>query len=157
MEFGLRNKIIDLMQFSFGDGYKNKYKDIENKYNIEIIELKNGEIFENNEIKLTAYDLEHGGCKPILGYVLEKDNMRIGYATDTTLCENVKEICSVADYVFLDATNTIPTKMHMGIEEVVWLAKQFPDKKIYAIHRSDYVHSHISEINFPEDGDVLEI
>ena len=31
----------------------------------------------------------------------------------------------------------------MGVEEVEYLAKEYPNTKIYAIHRSDYIHNHI--------------
>ena len=53
--------------------------------------------------------------------------------------------------IFIDATNTVPTRMHMGVEEVEYLAKEYPNTKIYAIHRSDYIHNHIKTIEFPED------
>lgn len=154
---GIREKTIELFQLTFGDGNKDKYKNFEEKYNVEFVELKNGQAYEDENLKITAYDLQHGTCKPIMGYVLEKDGKIIGYATDTTLCDNVEKICSVSDIAFLDATNTISTGMHMGVGDVVELAKKYTNTKIYAIHRSDYVHSHIKEINFPEDGDVIEL
>lgn len=154
---GIKEKTIKLFELCFGDGNKNKYKNFEEGYNVKFIELENGQTFETDWGKITAYDLEHGNCKPIMGYTLEKEGKTIGYATDTILCENVKTICEKSDYAFLDATNTIPTGMHMGVEEVIWLSKEYPNCKIYAIHRSDYVHSHIKEINFPEDGDTIEI
>lgn len=154
---GIREKTIKLFELSFGDGIKNKYKDFEKKYNVEFVELSNLQVYEDKNIKITAYDLEHGTCKPIMGYVLEKDGRVLGYATDTTLCDNVIKICERADIAFLDATNTIPTGMHLGLGEVIELSKKYPKTRICAIHRSDYVHSHIKEIEFPEDGDVIEI
>ena len=154
---GIREKVIKLFELCFGDGNKNKYKNFEEGFNVKFIELENEESFQDENIKITAYDLEHGKCKPIMGYILEKNNKKIGYATDTILCENVKKICEESEYAFLDSTNTIPTGMHMGVEEVIWLSKEYPNCKIYAIHRSDYVHNHIKEIDFPEDEDVIEI
>lgn len=154
---GIKEKTIKLFELCFGDGNKNKYKNFEEGYNVKFIELSNGETYEDESVKITAYNLEHGTCKPIMGYIVEKNGKVLGYATDTTLCENVKKICEKSNCVFLDATNTVPTKMHMGVEEVEWLAKEYPRAEVYAIHRSDYVHSHIKTINFPEDGEIINL
>lgn len=154
---GIKEKVIKLFELCFGDGNKDKYKDFESKYNVKFIELENGQIFAAGDIKITAYELEHGECKPILGYTLEKEGKVVGYATDTTLCENVEKICQKSDIAFLDATNTIPTKSHMGLNEVIELSEKYPECRIFAIHRSDYVHSHINQIEFPEDKQIIEI
>ena len=45
----------------------------------------------------------------------------------------------------------------MGLDEVIELSKKYPKCKIYAVHRSDYVHSHIKEINFPEDEQIIKL
>lgn len=154
---GIREKVIELFELCFGDGNKTKYQDFEEKYNVKFIELENGQTFEDKKIKLTAYELEHNNCKPILGFILEKEGKTLGYATDTTLCYNVKIICEKSQIAFLDATNTIPTKSHMGVEEVIELSREYPNCKIFAIHRSDYTHSHIKEISFPEDEEIINI
>ncbi len=154
---GIRKKVIELFELCFGDGNKNKYTDFEEKYNVAFDELKAGESFQTEDMKITAYDLKHGNCNPILGFTIEKDDKTVGYATDTTLCDSVEEICEKSQVAFLDATNTIPTNSHMGVDQVVELSKKYPNCKIYAIHRSDYTHNHIKEIQFPEDGDIIEI
>ncbi len=154
---GVRETIINLFELCFGDGQKNKYKDFEKKFNVEFIELKNNQVYKDEDLEITAYELEHGGCKPILGFTIEKNKKIIGYATDTTLCTNVKTICQKSDIAFLDATNTVPTKSHMGLNELLELKAEFRNCRICAIHRSDYVHNHIEGIEFPEDGEIIEI
>lgn len=156
---GIKEKALQLFELCFGNDRKVRYtsKNFEEGFNVKFIELGEEETFKTDNMELTAYNLEHGECKPILGFTLKKDNKTIGYATDTTLCENVKKICEKSDYAFVDATNTIPTNSHMGLDETIWISQQYPKCKIYAIHRSDYIHSHIKEIYFPEDGEILEI
>lgn len=154
---GIREKTIQLFELTFGDGIPNKYANLEEKCNVKFVELASGESFEDENIKITGYDLEHGTCKPMLGYVLEKDSHTLGYATDTVLCDNVRKICDKSEIVFLDATNPIATKMHMGVQDVLNLKKEYPKVSMYAIHRSDYEHENINEIKFPEDGDIIEI
>jgi len=154
---GLRNKTIELFKLTFGDGIPDKYDNFEEKFNVEFVELENDDVYETDEFKITAFDLEHGTCKPILGYLFEKDGQVLGYATDTTLCDNVKIICSKSDVAFLDATAPVSSRMHMGVEDVINLAKEYPKTIMYAIHRADYEFENITEISFPEDGDVIEV
>ena len=157
MRKGIRKKSIELFELCFGDGTNTRYKNFEEGFNVEFVELSDNESFEEKELKITAYELEHGDCKPILGFTIEKEGKTIGYATDTTICDGVKRICTNSDIAFIDATNIIPTRSHMGLNETVCLKTEFPNCKIYAIHRSDYVHNNINEIEFPEDGDIIEI
>ena len=154
---GIKEKVIQLFELCFGDGNKEKYENFEEKYHVKFIELTNEESFATDQMKITAYELEHGDCKPILGFTIEKDNKTVGYATDTTLCDNVRKICEKSDYAFLDATRMFSTKSHMGLEEVIALSEEYPNTKIYAIHRNDDVYKEDVNIEFPNDGDIIEI
>ena len=154
---GMREKTIKLFDLTFGDGNPEKYTNIEKTFNIKFVELDDGEFFEYNNVKIRAYDLQHGTCKPIIGFLIEKGTKSIGYATDTVMCDNVMKICQQAEYLFLDGTAPVKSMMHMGVEDLIKISEKFPEKKIYAIHRGDYEHENIIEINFPEDGEVIEI
>lgn len=154
---GIKEKVIQLFELCFGDGNKEKYENFEEKYHVKFIELTNGESFATDQMKITAYELEHGDCKPILGFTIEKDNKTVGYATDTTLCDNVKKICEKSYCAFLDATRMFSTKSHMGLGEVITLSEQYPNIKIYAIHRNDDVYKENVNVEFPNDGDIIEI
>ena len=154
---GIKEKVIQLFELCFGDGNKEKYENFEEKYHVKFIELTNGESFATDQMKITAYELQHGDCKPILGFTIEKDNKIVGYATDTTLCDNVRKICEKSDYAFLDATRMFSTNSHMGLEEVISLSEEYPNTKIYAIHRNDNVNKENVNVEFPNDGDIIEI
>ena len=154
---GVKEKIIQLFELCFGDGNKEKYKNFEEKFNVKIVELEDREYLMTDQMKITAYELQHGDCKPILGFTIEKDNKIVGYATDTTLCDNVRKICEKSDYAFLDATRMFSTNSHMGLEEVISLSKEYPNTKIYAIHRNDDVNKENVNVEFPNDGDIIEI
>lgn len=154
---GTKEKTIQLMKFTHSDGNKDKYNDIEEKYNIKFIELNNEEIYSNERFKITAYTLKHGGCIPINGYVLEKDKKIVSYACDTSFCDNFYKMCSISDYMFADVTKIQTNDVHIGLENYKELYKDYPKCKFYAIHRSDYNTTGITEIKFPNDGDTLEI
>ena len=154
---GLRNKIIDLMKFTHADGDEHKYDDIENKYNLACIELENGENYTTDKFNLTAFTLNHGGCKPVNGYVLEKENKKIAYACDTTFCDNYYKMCEMSDYMFSEVAKVETTHSHIGLKDFKEIYKKYPTCKFYALHREDYETTQIKHIQFPEDGEQLEI
>ena len=154
---GVRKKTIELLIFTHADGNINKYDNLEEKYNCEFIKIDDGEEFKTKDFKLTAYELSHGNCKPINGYILEKNNKKIAYATDTGLCDNYYKMCDKSKYIFSDSTRLESSVSHIGIDAYEGLIKKYPDCKFYAIHRSDYDTSKIDDVYCPVDGEILEI
>ena len=154
---GLKNKVIQLMNFTHSDGDEHKYDNMEEKYNLEFVELKNEEEHIINEFKITAYSLNHGKCEKVNGYVLEKDNKAIAYACDTTICENLYKMCGLSDYMIADVTKLKTTEAHMGLEDYKELHNQYNDCTFFAVHRSDYDTSGIDTVEFPNDGDAIII
>ena len=154
---GTRQKIIDLMNFTHGDGNPHKYDNPEERYNLEVVELNDGDMYENNLFKLTAFDLNHGKCKPINGYILEKDDKKIGYATDTTFCDNYYKICEECDYVISEVNTLVTGDMHIGLEDFINTIPNYPNAKFYVVHRGDFDTSKYDDSLFPDDGDIVEI
>ncbi len=154
---GLRNKIIELMNFTHSDGNEHRYDNIEEKYNIELIELSNKEQYRTEKFKITVLSLKHGMCFPINGYVLEKENKKISYACDTSFCDNYYNMCSISNYMFSDVTGLETTDIHIGLDDYKMLYKKYPNCKFYAIHRADYVTEGINNVTFPSDGEQIEI
>ena len=154
---GIRKKTIDLMTFTHSDGNQHKYDNIEEKYNIEFIELNDGESYSTDEFKIHALSLNHGPCVPVNGYLLEKSGQKISYACDTTLCDNYYKMCEISDYMFSDVTGLTTKEMHVGLEDYKKISIKYHNCKFYAIHRSDYDTSGIDSVIFPNDGDVLEL
>lgn len=154
---GLKEKVKALMFFTHGDGNPNKYDNIEEKYNMEFVELKNEETYSTDEFKITAYALNHGKCELANGYTLEKENKVVTYACDTTLCENFYLMCGISDYMIADATKIQTTEAHIGLDDYKKLKKQYKNCEFFAVHRSDYDISGIDTVIFPNDGDIVEI
>ena len=154
---GTRQKVIDLMVFTHGDGNSHKYDNIDTLHNVDFIELENGEKYTNESFTITALSLNHGPCTPIYGYILDKNNHTISYATDTVLCDNFYKMCECSEITFADANRTTPTPMHMGLDELTQVAKKYPDCKFYAIHRSNYEIPQGTDVFFPNDGDEIKL
>ncbi len=154
---GLKRKVKELMLFTYADGNPHACDNMEKELNLEFIELENGESYEAEDFKITAYELHHGTCKPINGYILEKDNQTIAYATDTTFCDNYNKMCEMADYMFSEVAKVETTEWHIGLKDFKDIDKKYPNCKFYAIHRPDYEIRGINGVEFPEDGEILEI
>lgn len=154
---GVREKTVKLMQFTHSDGNPQKYDKIEEKYNIEFVELENKEEYITEDFKIQALELQHGACKPVNGYILEKDGIKLAYACDTGFCENYYKMCEECDYMLSDVTGLKSTDTHIGLEEYKGLYKKYENCKFYAIHRADYDIEGISNIKFPMDGEIEEI
>lgn len=154
---GLKEKIKQLMLFTHSDGNEHKYDNMEEKYNVEFVELKSGEEYKTDKFKLKALSLKHGTCVPINGYILEKENKVLSYTGDTTLCDNFYKMCEVSDYIFADVTGMQTKPAHIGLEDYMKLYEKYPNCHFYAIHRSDYNTENIDNVKFPNDGDILTI
>lgn len=154
---GLRQKCIDLMLFTHSDNDPHKYDNLEQKYHIEFVELEKEQSYQTKTWKLLAKEVKHGECIPAYGYFLEKDNYKIVYTGDTTICDNVLAMCQQADYVFADNTSLTTKMAHIGIEDYVNIAKQYPKTNFYAVHRADYDTSKYFGIHFPEDGEIINL
>ena len=86
-----------------------------------------------------------------------KENKKISYACDTTLCDNYYKMCDTSDYMLSDVNGLATWDMHVGLEDYKELQTKYPNCKFYAIHISDDDTSGIDSIYFPNDGDFLEI
>lgn len=154
---GVRKKIVDLMNFTQGNGDDHKYDDLEERFNVEVIELKDKQKYYTDAFNITTISLNHGECIPTNGYLLKKEGKVISYACDTTFCDNYYKMCEISDYMFSDVTRLETSNIHIGLDDYKELYKKYPNCKFYAIHRSDYDTNGVSNVYFPDDGDVLKI
>ena len=154
---GIRRKTVELMNFTHADGNEHKYDNIEEKYNIEFIELLNEQTYCTEKFKITALSLKHGECTPVNGYILEKEQKVLSYACDTGFCDNYYKMCEKSNYMYSDVTGLKTTDMHMGLEDYKELYIKYPNCTFYAIHRADYNTNGVDSVEFPNDGDILEI
>ena len=154
-----RRKVIDMMKFSFGDGNENYSEDIEEKYNVEFIELKDGEIYSFEDYTLAAVELKHGDCIPVYGYLLKKNDVVIGYTGDTGICDNFFKMCEQANYMFVDTTTlvSVMADIHISFEELKEFAEKYDNCKFYAVHRGDYEMPSKGKTFVPNDGDEINV
>ena len=156
---GLENKIkqlYDILVFPFD------FETAKEKAKVSFIEFDKMEHKEiEEETYVTAFEVEHGNCKPAYGYVIERKNKKIGFSGDTCLCESVSRIVQQSDMTILDACVIEANKAHMGLNNITEITAKYPNKKFATTHmheetRKEAKQKNIKNLIIPEDGDVLE-
>lgn len=116
------------------------------------------------------YRMDHGDERVVVyGFTFTSLNgYTVGFTADTRYCENVENLVSKSDYIFIDMARSGKNEYgkiytHMNYEDIVGLAERYPKKIFIPIHTSDPTYNMTRELakNFNnilavEDDDVLE-
>lgn len=153
----IKEKVIELMNFTHGDGNPNKYDDIEQKFNIKFIELINRDI-RIDDMEARAITMHHGTCESCNGYIIKKDNKTVGYTGDTTICDGLNNLIAESETIMIDGSRLETTDQHLGHHRLIELANQNEDKTFFVIHRGDYVHhDQIANVIYPNDSEERKL
>lgn len=158
--FGTKKKIEKIFEIAFpGD-----YEIVEKKSNVEFIEfeqLDNEKILE--DVYVTSKLVDHGDLVPAYGYIIEKNNKKIGFSGDSKRCQAIDDIIKQSDISILDmSVEEYGIKSHMGIMDIEEICNEYIDKTIVATHMRDLVKEKARSINIknlivPDDGQKIEI
>ncbi len=128
----------------------------------EAIDLKYiyKETFKVNNYIVQKYLVDHGRMKPAFGYIFDTKKYKIGFTGDTTICKNVLYMASVCEYLFCDCMFIKGTSKHMGIDNIKYLSKEYPNCKFVVSHLEDDTRKELQKLKIenviiPEDS--LEI
>ena len=149
------DKINQIGVLAFPNSYKDACEATNLKYN------------NNPKIKIKNYEIErvlvdHGRMKPAYGYIINKDNIKIGFTGDTALCKRVESMVVSCKYLFCDCMFVKGTKKHQGIDNIKYLTKINPECTFIVSHMENKTRSELKKLNIknviiPEDGDVIDI
>ena len=150
-----KTKISKLGKLAFQNSFKEAINSLNLKYN-----YNDKFIINNYEVKRLTVD--HGRMKPAYGYVFTKDNTKVGFTGDTTICSNVACMASVCNYLFCDCMFINGTKKHMGIDMLKKLSTKYENCIFVASHlenetRKELVRLNIKNIIIPDDGQIISI
>ena len=95
--------------------------------------------------------------KPAYGYIFSKENIKIGFTGDTTICKNVEYMASIFNYLFYDCTSIDGNSKHMGIDMLKKFCIKYKKCKFVVSHLEDITSEKlkslkITNIIIPEDG-----
>lgn len=148
-------KIKDLTTLAFPNSVNNIYQELNIKFETS------GE-FKINNYNIKKLEVKHGRMIPSFGYLFSKENIKVGFTGDTSLCENVIYMASVCNYLICDCTFKKGTGSHMGIDIIKDLASKYKNCRFVLSHMDDDVKEimkkeRINNIIVPNDGDIIEI
>ena len=152
------------MKILFDVLFPGDYEKVNNAANVKFVEfeeLKQEQILEDTYVE--SKFVEHGNCKPAFGFIVSKENKKIGFSGDSRLCDSIEEIIQKSDISVLDMSFAEHgLDAHMGIGDIQMLCNKYPDKTIISTHMHDYTREqaklkNIPNLIIPEDGDAVDI
>lgn len=131
---GIEKRIKDLFEVIFpGD-----FEKVNSGINIEYFEFDSKTRTKIDDIEVQIFLVEHGKIELALGYVIEKENKKIGFSGDSNKCKSIDEIVRISDISVLDMNR--PAKGgngHMGLDDIKEICHQYKNKKVIATHMHD--------------------
>ena len=118
--------------------------------------------FKIKDKYIEKISVRHGGLRYAYGYIITSDNKKVGFTGDSAFCKNVEKMAKVCNYLFCDCTYEIGNLKHMGIDNILYLAKKYPNCNVVVTHMSDLTKKKITKkkiknIIIPKDGDIIEV
>ena len=137
--------------------FPNSRKDIIKEINLKYICT---DTFKVNYYIVTKYLMDHGRMKPAFGYVFENKKTKIGFTGDTAICKNVLYMANICDYLFCDCSLIKSTDKHMGIDNIKYLSKTYPNCKFVVSHLDDDTREELKKLKIKNviiSSDGLEL
>lgn len=111
---------------------------------------------------VTSFEVEHGNCKPAYGFIIEKENKKIGFSGDSLYCQSIFNIIEQSDFAVLDMCFIEAKKGHMGLDDIIKISKMYPNKKFATTHMNEDARKEAKEKNIenlivPDDGRIIEL
>lgn len=133
-----KRKIIKLFFLAFPNSYIN----LINKTKLNFVTKQKFNI-ENYNIKKVKVD--HGILHDAYGYIIEQENIKIGFTGDARISKKIEYMASICDYLFCDCTRIKGNKRHMGFDNIIYLRNKYPNCKFYTSHMNDKTRKYIKE------------
>lgn len=115
-------------------GFPNSIKKIKSKVEIKYETSKK---FIIEDFKIEKVKVEHGKMKPSFGYIIQKDNLKVGFTGDSCYCESINYLASISNILICDCSLIKGNNKHMGIDNLIEISTKYPNCTIYASHLSD--------------------
>ncbi|MCX8123364.1 MAG: MBL fold metallo-hydrolase [Spirochaetes bacterium] len=142
-------------------------------FKVDLIELKDGDIFEGNGYRVTSVALAHGDYAS--GYRFDFGTLSVAITGDTGYCDALVTLLSSVDKAVIEwgIASEDEYPLHLSSKDIITLIKNdaWP-QNVYALHvypvvdvdfneqiqkMKALVASYNKSIEFPSDGDILTL
>ena len=151
---GTEELLVKLLQLFYKDYYDEFVKE-----HIEFIEINDDVDFLNfGNYKIKIEKVNHYGMESY-GYIIDG---KIGITGDTTICKGVKNIFDNSKIMIADCSLIKGDINHMGIDNIVDLIEENPNKQIIVTHLREETRKILNDMNvnniiIKEDGYIFNI
>jgi ribonuclease BN (tRNA processing enzyme) len=103
-----------------------------------VTELKGGDTFEVEGSPATAFRMQHSSRMNCLGFLIERDNVRLGYTGDAEMSAELEKLVGGADHVITEMTyDREEGAMHLSRRDVEGLIQRHPGTRFMITHRGE--------------------
>jgi ribonuclease Z len=104
---------------------------------LTVHELSGGDVFEIDGSHARAYRMRHASRLDCLGYLLERDGVRLGYSGDAEMSDELEALVAAADHVITEMTYDAEQggSMHLGRKDVESMMQRHPSTRFIITHR----------------------
>ena len=127
---------------------------------VNFFQLSNGEQYNQGDLSISAFKVNHCQNYACNGYIIEFGNKTIGASGDTKFCDGIISAIPQAQIWIIDCSRekSCANSRHMSLQDVQSLAKQYPDKIFYGVHRKDWdAKPTTPNLILPNDGESFSL
>ena len=105
---------------------------------VTVTELGDGETFDLDGSPAKAFRMQHSSRLNCLGFVIERDGVRLGYTGDAEPSAALESLVAASDHVITEMTyNRESGAMHLSRRDVEALMQRHPQTRFIITHRAD--------------------
>jgi len=103
---------------------------------LTVTELTGGTAFEADGSRGTAFTMQHSRRMNCLGFIVERDGVRLGYTGDAEMSPQLEALVSASDHLITEMTYDVEAgEMHLGRHDVEGLMERHPSTRFIITHR----------------------
>lgn len=126
---------IKKLKILFRIGFPYDFRKVMNSINIEFIEHKGRSSIHIGDYLIESRNVKHGRMKPAFGYIVHKDDKKVGFSGDSMYCPAIDKIVKDSGISILDMSlKSEGNQSHMGYLNIKSICNKYKDKVIIATH-----------------------
>jgi ribonuclease Z len=129
---GTADYIRGLLDFAWGE--EMRYLTF-HRLQLTVRDLAPGEAFTIDGAQGRAFQMTHSARFSCLGYLLERDGVRLGYTGDAASSTGLQQLIQASDHVIAEMTYDDPGEMHLSRREILDLMRSYPKVRFLLTHR----------------------
>jgi ribonuclease Z len=130
---GMTTYLEKLLDLAWGEEMRRLCWD---RLQVRVSELNGGDRFQVEGSAATAFKIRHSSRLNSLGFLLERDGVRLGYTGDTEMSSELEALVAASDHVISEMTYDEEWgAMHLARRDVEGLMHRHPKTRFILTHR----------------------